>query len=135
MTFTECQTLAGPNELCPEGLCVDGYACDSGGSQRCYKQAATGATCNAALAYACASLGEICDPDSSVCVARPEAGQPCLGPQAACAFYTYCNAGTCEALPTVGQDCVNGYCMGNLECAEDGSTCQPLPGPNVCLSF
>jgi hypothetical protein len=134
-----CKPLAGPNEPCSEGQCIDGYACD-GGTAKCFKQALTGASCNPLLANACASRGEFCDVDTSKCIALPVPGEACATNTTlanTCAAYAFCDGTACQTLPTVGEDCLGEfYCIGSLECGEDPNfTCLALPGPDVCLNL
>lgn len=135
-----CKPLAGPNEPCSEGQCIDGYACDAT-TAKCFKQALTGAQCNPTLASACASRGEFCDVDTAKCIALPVPGEPCAtNPTLAnsCVAYGICDGTNCTSLPNVGEECaLDAYCLGSLECGEDPEpiTCKPLPGPDVCVSL
>ncbi len=135
-----CKPLAGPNEPCSEGQCIDGYACDAT-TAKCFKQALTGAQCNPTLASACASRGEFCDVDTAKCIALPVPGDACATNTTlvnTCVAYGFCDGTTCQTLPTVGDACLGDfYCLGSLECGEDPEpiTCKPLPGPDVCVSL
>jgi hypothetical protein len=114
-----CKPKIGAGEPCTApDACTKGNACDPN-SGACFKQAATGASCNPNLtADGCAHRNEYCDAASSKCTPLPGPGEPCatnaLLVDGACAPYAECRDGNCIARPSEGDACSNGACGADL---------------------
>ena len=139
-----CAAQVGAGEVCEDAAaCTPGNACDPE-SGRCFKQAASGGSCNPDLAAdGCAALAEICDPVTSTCVALPDVGKPCatnaLFVEGVCAPWAACRDGSCVAMPVEGEPCAAGACAAPAAGALPGllgcgamDTCERLPAAPVC---
>ena len=135
----KCAARIQANQTCDgDGSCIDGYACDSGGTSTCFKKSKSGEQCNPALAVnPCLSFNDFCDPAASKCVKLPQAGQACTMPGNDCARDSGCADGTCKLAPIEGEDCSNN-CLGSLRCSDhaDGELgkCLPLQGSSTCVA-
>jgi hypothetical protein len=119
--------------------CHAGAFCDfdwSTGTGACEVLAAHGASCDPTVLVppgGCLGFDDWCNPATSVCERRKEAGLPCGGaPVDPCLAYAVCSGSTCTARPLLGQSCATPglTCIGDLVC-EAGSCAAPDP-TEVC---
>jgi hypothetical protein len=106
--------------------CLDGQRCDRGGTDNCYKLAASGEMCNPSLQRgSCLAVNEACTGSSPTCELAPGPGQPCVRGQ--CAGWAVCrnegDADTCVAMLRAGEACDGSVpCLGDLRCRNDVCT-------------
>lgn len=134
-----CTKRVEANQTCKQAdACIDGYSCDTGGSQTCFKKSKSGEACNPTLAVSpCLSFNDYCEPTTSKCSKLPQPGQPCTAMGNGCARDASCNGEgmTCKLLPIEGEDCA-GTCLGSLHCTSTmdmPGVCEPLGGSTTCV--
>ncbi len=98
--------------------CLDGQRCNLGGSNNCYRLAASGEMCNADLQQgSCIALNEVCSPSSSQCVAAPAPNEACVFGR--CAGWAVCQNDVCVARLRAGEACDGSIpCLGDLRCRD-----------------
>ncbi len=100
----------------------------------CYTPPPTNATCDPMMALPCADERDYCDPSSLKCTRDAPVNAAC-SQNIYCVAYADCMNGNCVARPKAGETCMGGgpTCLGDLQCssAMTGS-CTLAPAGTSC---
>lgn len=130
-----CQPRAAVGQPCTSfDGCVAGAFCRPDGT--CGALVDEGAPCDPTIfapSGGCARYDNWCNPATSTCETRLEAGESCLdAPVDPCLPYAVCDGSACDARPYAGQPCggFSGACLGDAIC--ETGTCVPPEPAEVC---
>lgn len=129
-TSGTCGQLPGENDLCPDGACASGFACDFDQGGICVVAPGENEACLIGSAGCGPGLG--CD-ENNVCVRPPGVGSPCLLPDNLCADGLGCDftrdGSFCAERRGQGEACESDVCQAGLYCDFTTATCEPELAP------